>query len=177
LTLGRHLAVMVAEAVVGGAILISTVPWPSIPHPSNADAVVLLSGDGARLPEALALMEEGVAPTLLFVGQPDTMEVEDLCHQVPARPFEVVCMRPNPDSTRAEARVTGDLAEARGWESIVLVTSRYHVSRASLLFRRCFDGTVHAVGRPPIYGWNFARKQIQHEALGLVHATLLARGC
>lgn len=151
------------------------VVWPSFPEPERADAVVVLAGDGSRIADALRLMREGMAPTLLFVGNPDTQEGVDLCRS--QRSFEVVCLRPQPDSTRQEARATGRYAKARGWKSIVLVSSRYHLLRARLLFRRCFDGRVEATGVVPPYGPQFARNQIRHEMVGVVYASLFARGC
>lgn len=164
-----------ALLTASGAVLAWMVIWPPTTVPVAADAVVLLSGDGGRLPEALRLMDLEVAPTLVFVGEPDILAVVDLCRD--AQQFEVVCLKPSPDTTQTEAQATGELARSRRWKSIVLVTSRYHLTRARLLFKRCFDGTVHTVGDPPGYGPAFARRQIVHEWLGLVHATVLARGC
>jgi uncharacterized SAM-binding protein YcdF (DUF218 family) len=171
------LALLRLSALLAGCAVVVTsmVLWPPVREPDRADAVVLLSGDGARLPGALRLMERGVAPTLVFVGTPDVLAVVALCRD--PQPFEVVCLRPSPDSTRTEAQATGRLARARRWESMVLVTSRYHIARATLLFGRCFGGTVEAVGDRPGYGWDFARRQIVHEWLAIVHATILARGC
>lgn len=167
-----RLAALVAAAA---AVVGSMVVWPVQRLPESADAVVLLSGDGGRLPGALRLMEQRVAPTLVFVGRPDIPAVAELC--TGSHPFEVVCLRPSPDTTRTEARAAGELARSRDWESIVVVTSRFHGTRARLLFRRCFAGTVEVVGDPPGYGAHFARRQITHEWLGLVHASIFSRGC
>jgi uncharacterized SAM-binding protein YcdF (DUF218 family) len=161
--------------LAGGALLASTVIWPPIEHPRRADAVVLLSGDGGRLPGAVRLMERGVASTLVFVGTPDTIGVLNICRG--PQPFEVVCLHPRPDSTRAEARAAGRFARDKGWDSLVVVTSRYHLTRGRMLLRRCFGGTVHAVGDYPQYGREFARRQIVHELLALGHATFVSRGC
>lgn len=168
--------VRLSALMAGGAGIVAwMVVWPSMEEPKKADAVVLLSGDGARLPGALRLMERGLAPTLVFVGKPDVAAVFALCKAPQA--FEVVCLWPRPDNTRTEARAASELAHARRWQSMVLVTSRYHVTRARLLFSRCFDGTVEAIGDPPDYGPRFARRQIRHEWLGLVHASVVARRC
>lgn len=149
--------------------------WPPIRQPTTADAVVLLSGDPARLTLARHLMETGVAPTLVLAGNPDTGPIAALCTD--PQPFEAVCLLPSPDTTRTEAQVAGELAHSRQWRSMVVVTSRYHATRTRLLFRRCFSGTVAAVGDPPAYGTRFALRQIAHEWLGLVDASLLARDC
>ncbi len=156
-------------------LLAFMVVWPSIHQPAHADAVVLLSGDGARLPVALRLMDKGVAKTLVFVGQPDILSVVAICTD--PQVFEVVCLRPDPDNTRAEAQVAGQLATTRHWKKMVVVTSRLHVTRARLLFRRCFDGDIVAVGDLPRYGAKFAVRGAIHEWLGLVQATVLARAC
>ena len=176
MTAARHAALLVVEVLAAGAVLGVAVVWPPVSEPADADAVVLLSGDGARLPVALGLMERGVAPTLVFLGQPDIQEVIDLCRGT-SSPFEVLCVRPDPDNTRTEARAASELAVARGWRSLVLVTSKLHIARARLHLTRCFTGTVDTVGEYPPYGQNFVRRQVVHEWLGLVHASLLARGC
>jgi hypothetical protein len=175
LSVVRHAVRLLAEAAAAGGVLATMVVWPSVQPPVRADVVVLLSGDGARLPLALRLMDAGVAKTLVFVGQPDTTAVVALCND--PQTFEVVCLRPEPDSTRYEARITGQLANERHWKTMVVVTSRLHVTRARLLFSRCFDGQVQAVGDYPNYGAGFARRGAIHEWLGLVDASLVARGC
>jgi uncharacterized SAM-binding protein YcdF (DUF218 family) len=170
-----RLLLLLAEGLAAGAVLGVAVVWPPVSEPAPADAVVVLAGDGSRVPIAVGLMERGVAATLVFAGQPDVTADEELC-RLP-QPFEVVCLRPSPDNTRTEARATAELAEDRDWQSVVLVTSRYHLARAGLHLRRCFDGAVETYGEPPPYGPGFARRQIVHEWLALVHATVLARGC
>ena len=149
---------------------------PVSDRPEQADAVVVLSGDhGERLPEGLRLVEAGVAPTLVLDGEPDMAQVIELCRE--PQPFEVVCLRPNPDSTRAEARAAAALARARGWRRIVVVTTTHHLARAGLLFRRCFAGEVSLVGADPPYGWRMSARQVVYEWLKAVHVTALGRGC
>ena len=41
------------------------------------------------------------------------------------------------------------LAERSGWRSMVLVTSSYHVRRASWLLGRCYQGSVQTVAARP----------------------------
>ncbi|HUR23073.1 MAG TPA: YdcF family protein [Acidimicrobiales bacterium] len=166
---------LLAEGVAAGAVLAVAIVWPAVPRPAPADAIVVLSGDGSRVAIAVGLMGRGVAPTLVFVGHPDIAAAEDLC-RLP-QPYEVVCLTPSPDNTRIEARATAQLARQREWRSVMLVTSKYHLARARLHLRRCFGGTIETYGHSPPYGAAFARRQIVHEWLGLVHATVLARGC
>ena len=167
---------MIVAAALGG-VTARLFAWPpSSSGPARADAVVVLSGDhGERLPRALELMRSGMAPTLVVAGEPDMVLTLQTCQE--PQPFEVVCLRPRPDSTRAEARATGRLATSRGWERIVVVTTTHHQTRAHLLFRRCFDGKVDAVGADPPYDWRFSVRQVVHEVLGMGQALLLERGC
>jgi uncharacterized SAM-binding protein YcdF (DUF218 family) len=116
--------------------------------PEDADAVVVLSGSGRyRLPRALELMRAGVAPTLVISNglDPGWRQARRLCRDGEPR-FRVICFVPNPDSTQGEAEAVGRLAVGRDWRSVVLVTSRFHVTRARMLFERCFDGDIGAVG-------------------------------
>lgn len=150
--------------------------WPSSGYPDHADAVVMLSGDhGERLRRALELMEQGVSSTFVHAGEPDTPEARLMCRD--GASFEVVCLQPDPDSTRDEARAVGDLARARGWRTLVLVTSTQHVTRASLLFRRCVDGTVGTAHAPVELGRSVTMRVILDEWLALGHALTFGRGC
>lgn len=175
MTVGSRGLFRLAGCFGAGALILVAVLLPTIRRPAHADAVILLSGDGARLTGALQLMARQVAPTLVFVGTPDVEAEVRLCTD--AQAFEVVCMRPIPDNTRTEAQVTGQLATVRQWRSIVLVTSRFHLTRARIRFSRCFGGIVDAVGEYPTYGRRFAAAQVIHEILGLAQVTLLARAC
>jgi uncharacterized SAM-binding protein YcdF (DUF218 family) len=149
---------------------------PASDRPWTADAVVVLSGDfGDRLAKALELMEGGVAPTLVIDGDPDYALMADLC--VTEQRYEVVCLRPNPDSTRAEARALGRLASDRGWRRVVVVTSRQHVTRAGLLFGRCVRGTVAMVASDPRHPPRATARAILHEVPALAAAVLRDRTC
>jgi uncharacterized SAM-binding protein YcdF (DUF218 family) len=111
----------------------------------------------------------------VFAGTPDTEAGVAVCRD--PQPFEVICLTPSPDSTRNEARATGQLAAERHWKRLLVVTTRYHVARARLLFHRCFAGEVEAIGEYPHLGKLFARRLVVHEWVGLLHATALARDC
>lgn len=159
-------------------VLLTFIPIvrPELDKPSSADAVILLSGDhGERLPVALRLMGERVAPTLVFLGTIDRVLEDQLCAE--SRDFEALCVRPQPDSTRHEARAAGRLVKERGWRKIIVVTSTFHVSRSRMLFDRCVDGTVLVVGADPTHGMRLHVRQVVHEWLGSAHALSLGRGC
>ena len=139
----RHSLVVLAEAIAAGAVLGTAVLFPPVREVPHPDAIVVLSGDGTRVPRAVDRMERGMARTLVFVGQPDTADGAALCTD--PQPFEVVCLRPSPDNTRNEARAASRLASERGWTRLLVVTTRFHVARTRLHFNRCFYGSVNAV--------------------------------
>ena len=134
------LGALVAAWFVGCGVLFL---WPREDSPRSADAVVVLAGDAAeRIPRGLELVESGVAPSLVLSREPGRKwsHWRDLCTR-----RSVVCFSADPYSTAGEADAVARLAARRGWRSIVVVTSRYHLFRARLLFRRCLPGRVSVV--------------------------------
>lgn len=167
--LGLVLAWGIAATVLFG--------WPRESAPRQADAVVVLSGGkGPRLERALGLVRRGVADVLVVSDgwDPSWPEANRLCAGRSAR-FEVVCVQPSPYSTRGEARAVARLASARTWDSVVVVTSTYHVTRARMLFERCLDADVQAVGAR--YAAGQIPDALASETVKLVYALTLARGC
>lgn len=115
---------------------------------AKADAVMVLAGEKRRLPVALELVERGVAPVLVISDglDPRWTQANRLCRF--GDQARIVCVRPEPYSTRGEARLAARLARERRWDSIVVVTSRFHLIRARMLFERCFHGRLDVVGAP-----------------------------
>jgi uncharacterized SAM-binding protein YcdF (DUF218 family) len=146
--------VVVAVAVAVGVLAtLRLFVWPPVDSPIKADAVVVLAGGSSeRIALGLQLMRAGVAPTLVLVGQQTELEADELCRGGQP-PFELVCLLPEPDSTGTEARATAQLAAARDWRRLVLVTSTYHVTRSRMMLDRCFPGQVEAVGARPPFGF------------------------
>jgi uncharacterized SAM-binding protein YcdF (DUF218 family) len=67
------------------------------------------------------------------------------------------------------------MAAARGWSSVVVVTSTYHVTRARLLFDRCVDARVSVTGAT--YQRSLIPLEIFLEPAKLAYALVVARGC
>ena len=106
------------------------------PHPKHADAIVVLSSDRPRYELGMLLYRQGVAPTLAL-SLPVFAEPGGF--NCPAR---ALCFRAHPYSTRGEAETVARLARTHNWRTIVVVTSRYHVRRAHMLFRRCTNAKL-----------------------------------
>jgi uncharacterized SAM-binding protein YcdF (DUF218 family) len=151
---------------------------PAEDAPGKADAVVVLSGSKhERLDRGLELMRNDVAPTLVISGgfDPRQPTANRLCHAGRGDGFDVLCFTPDPDSTHGEAQATGRLAAEHGWKRVLLVTSRFHVTRARMLFDRCVDGDVDAVGVS--YPRTSIPAAIAGEWVKLGLSVTAARGC
>jgi len=151
--------------------------WPPQPAVGKADAVVVLAGSaGPRLAKGLALVESGAAPVLVLSDgwSPTWPEANRLCAGRPAA-VPVVCLHPDPYSTRGEARGFARLAQARGWDSVIVVSSRYHTVRAKMIFERCFDGSV----TPADSGESLFERVLAAplETVKMGYALLVRRGC
>jgi uncharacterized SAM-binding protein YcdF (DUF218 family) len=168
------IAVLVLVAA-WAAVVVRFVLWPVQDGPRHADAVVVLAGDHLRLGKALELMTRRVAPTLVISDgrAPGWREANRLCRG--GARFRVLCFRPDPYSTRGEARAVARLASVHRWRSVLVVTSTYHVTRARLLFRRCVDARVSATGSA--YRRSLLPLEIFLEPAKLVYALVVARGC
>lgn len=140
--------------------------------PVHADAVFVLSGSPTRLPVGLRLVREGYAPLLVIDRtrpHPTALEQRACAHRIDLR---VLCLRAEPYSTVGEAETLARLAAQRGWRSVDVVTSQYHVVRARLLFRRCFHGRLRVVGAPNqlwLLPWNAAMESVKLAYHELVH--------
>jgi uncharacterized SAM-binding protein YcdF (DUF218 family) len=130
--------------------------WPPDDSPHRSDAIVVLAGShSARLRGGIALMERHFAPVLVVSRDPDWPPQNRYCGQ--RRPFPVICFQASPFSTRGEARAVARLAREHHWRTITIVTSRYHVFRAAMIFRRCFHGRLYAIGTSsPVRGLLFS---------------------
>jgi len=132
----------------------------------SADAVVVLGGRLDRVPVGLELLARGDAPVLVVFNDGGVFEGE-------VDGAEVIALRPDPPTTRGEARMVGALAREREWHSLVVVSSGYHLFRARLIFRRAFKGELRMVGARSARGR--LPLDVGTELLKLVYALTLRR--
>jgi uncharacterized SAM-binding protein YcdF (DUF218 family) len=171
------LAALVAAWLVACAVLFV---WPRTdPPPAHADAVVVLAGGlDRRLDPALALVRSGVAP-VLAISSPfrgDWAKARALCtgKTKPAK-FAVVCFQPTPYSTQGEARAVARLARTNRWKHIIVVTSTFHVTRARMLFERCYHGKLSMIGSS--WPWWKLPEEWASETGKLIVQLTYQRGC
>ncbi|MBW3601348.1 MAG: YdcF family protein [Actinobacteria bacterium] len=167
-------AVALVALLVWTAFTLRLFVWPPTAEPARGDAVaVLAGGNGERLDRAWGLMASGVAPVLALSrgSQAPTTPVDRHCDTDRAG-YAVVCFSPDEATTRGEARRLSALSGARGWRSLVVVTSTFHVTRARLLVGRCHRGDLSVVDAGTRMGPADTALAVLHEWGGLVHAAL-----
>jgi uncharacterized SAM-binding protein YcdF (DUF218 family) len=168
----RVLAGLVALLVIVGLATARLFVWPAQGAPARVSAIVMLAGPGNRLPLALQLAREHRAPVLVVsrgwegYGGP--------CP--PATPgVRLICFDADPGNTRGEAEFIGRLATRYHWSSVVLVTIAAQDTRARILVRRCYGGSIYAAAAPlPFGSWPY---QIAYGWGALVKALILHRSC
>ena len=155
--------------------------WPRANDapPAHADVVVVLSGGGNwRLDPALKMMRRGGAPVLAISSvakTPRWRKAQKLCRGGYRTKYRIVCFEALPYSTRGEAETVSRLAHRYGWHRLVVVTSTYHVTRARVLFRRCFHGELWTVGTSS--PWTELPLEWASETAKLVEQAAFERGC
>lgn len=175
----RAFVIVIVLALTATAVATASLfLFPRSHTPDHADAVALfVGGRGERLDTAVRLVRAGVATNLVIPnGTVSTWpQANQYCRG--HHSFTVYCPSPSTDNTRGEARAIATLARRRGWKSVLLVTSTYHVTRARLLLTRCYKGHVDAVKAGP--GLTPARyaQRVAHEWAGLAEAMTVARSC
>lgn len=124
----------------------------------RADAIIVLAGEhDGREQYGLSLARQGWARTVVLSnpyvsGDP---QMKSACAPVPG--IEVICPKPEILTTRGEAMMMRRLSEGRAWHRIIVVSWRYHLPRARLVFRQCYStspGSVVAVALPRDYDFS-----------------------
>ena len=170
----RAITTMLLMAVAVVAIAAPVVAWPRDDTPVAPDAVIVLGGAGAErtaVGDALATQHRAtlvLSSSAQYFGERAGLR----CGQ------EVVCLDPDPETTRGEARAVAALVEAEGWARVTVVTSRHHTSRARVLFRQCLADRVSVVGaRRPDGSWWPGARGVGRELVGTVAAVTVQRAC
>jgi len=129
------------------------------------DAIVVLGGghDG-REQYGIELARQGVSRSVVLsnpYSRRDTRMAKFCATKDPR--FTVTCIPPVPATTRGEALFTRELADQHDWNSILVVSWRYHLPRARYIFSRCFDGDI--VMRPVPREYNFSLAEWEYTYL------------
>lgn len=127
------LAIGVVALVAGFARYVSLVPMEEIPLQQKADGIVALTGGPDRIGDAAELLAAGRGKRLLITGVNPTTKMEELIKLLPRYEAVLTCCT---DLDREALNTIGNAIETRRWArergftSLVVVTSRFHMPRA-----------------------------------------------
>ena len=127
------------------------------PEPARADAIVALTGPSAeRVNAAIRLLEQDKGQRVLISGVNREVRRQELRALTPGsnRLFNCcVDLGFEAEDTTGNAQEIADWAEAKGYDSLIVVTSDYHMPRALTEIRAAAPGvelTPYAVETPSL---------------------------
>jgi uncharacterized SAM-binding protein YcdF (DUF218 family) len=99
----------------------------------TADGIVVLTGGSSRVSDALELLAGGYGKRLLISGVHPTNDVSDISRSFPDNQSLLNCcvdLDRSAVNTRSNAAETKRWIHERGFKSLIVVTSNYHMPRA-----------------------------------------------
>lgn len=113
------------------------------PRIVKADAIVVLAGGKGRIEEGVRLFRERRAQWLFLVGVDPTVRKSDLYRPKSGDPSsDNVILEKLSRNTLENALYGRDLIMEHEVHSVLLITSRYHLKRAAILFRNALPPAV-----------------------------------
>lgn len=127
------LAIAFFGAALGFIGFLSQLRVAELKPSSNADGIVVLTGGSSRVSDAVELLARGYGKRLLISGVHPTNGVNDISRSVPDSQALLDCcadLDRSAVNTRSNAAETRRWVHARGFRSLIVVTSNYHMPRA-----------------------------------------------
>lgn len=127
----------------GFAAFITTIDRTEQGNLGKADGIVVLTGGPERIPDGLHWLERGQGERLLISGVATQVKVEKLADHTPGlRRWLSCCVDVGRDAlnTVGNAQEAQLWARRRGYRSLLVVTSSYHMPRTLVEFGRHMPG-------------------------------------
>lgn len=117
------------------------------PKKSGVDAVVVLTGDRGRLSPALKFFRETEAKWFLIAGVGEKSSLNSIfsSEELNNVDQEKILLEKYSRSTYQNATYAREILLEKGVQSLILVTSNYHVKRALFIFRAIFPENVQII--------------------------------
>lgn len=156
-------AIVVGLSAFAGGFLVFAdhVARASAPDEPRADGIVALTGGEQRIEDAAELLQHGSGRRLLISGVNESTSADALAERSPELADALECcvdIGREARDTRGNAEETRDWARQRGYDSLIVVTSAYHMPRSLAEIGRELPGVelvpypVNADGRD-YAGW------------------------
>jgi uncharacterized SAM-binding protein YcdF (DUF218 family) len=170
---GCALTSLLAAAIITVvAMIVYVVPRDDVPV--EADVVVVLGGAGGERAElGIELADRFEVPLVLSSSASIFGERQGrTCGE------DAICFEPVPENTAGEAENMARMAEAEGWEHVIVATSSFHTSRSRFLFEQCLgDERISVLGRTAEGRTATNPRLVLRESLGIVAGATFARAC
>ncbi len=115
----------------------------------KVDAIVVLAGGKGRVEEGVRLFRASRAEHLFFIGVDPSVIKSDLYRPKHGDPSADKVVLEKASRNTLENSIFGrDLIVRSGIHSVLLITSRYHLKRASILFRNSLPRDVTIIPYP-----------------------------
>jgi uncharacterized SAM-binding protein YcdF (DUF218 family) len=128
---------MFAVVFVGGAVgfvaFLAQLRGVETQPARNADGIVVLTGGSSRVSDAMELLAGGYGKRLLISGVHPTSAASDISRTLPDNQSLLGCcvdLDYSAINTRSNAAETKRWVRERGFKSLIVVTSNYHMPRA-----------------------------------------------
>jgi uncharacterized SAM-binding protein YcdF (DUF218 family) len=125
--------VVFVGAAVGFVGFLSQLRTAELKPARNADGIVVLTGGSSRVSDAMELLAGGYGKRLLISGVHPTNGAIDISRSLPDNQGLLGCcvdLDRSAVNTRSNAVETRRWAHERGFKSLIVVTSNYHMPRA-----------------------------------------------
>ena len=132
-TIVAALAIVFVGAGIGFVGFLSQLRAIEVSPSSKADGIVVLTGGSSRVSDAMELLAGGYGKRLLISGVHPTNAASDISRSLPDNQSLLNCcvdLDRSAVNTRSNAAETRRWARERGFKSLIVVTSNYHMPRA-----------------------------------------------
>jgi uncharacterized SAM-binding protein YcdF (DUF218 family) len=132
-TLAAALSIVFVAAGLGFIGFLSQLRGAEAEPASHADGIVVLTGGSSRVSDAMELLAGGYGKRLLISGVHPTNAASDISRSLSDNQSLLSCcvdLDRSAVNTRSNAAETRRWAHERGFKSLIVVTSNYHMPRA-----------------------------------------------